>query len=241
MKRHNILCLVLIPLLVACASGAEVAEEPEKQVQPQVIEGEWQEPDEPEPVEVSGEVQDFSCTAEEFEDGLYCFGLISNTSDVPANYEVILTKRDSEGNLEFRESTYVSDLIKGTSGIFQMYSLDIEDCDGCEVSLNPSAMTWGEIYTDVVVLSHKINKLDYTDGYEIIGEVENAGNKDVEYAAITAGLFDDQGKLMGVGLTFPDKNPLPAGEKATFSLLIMNVLEGNFKDYKIYPVVVSIN
>ena len=243
MKRHNLLCLFFILLMAACSPSLQIPIQAEQPVQPQVVEGEWQEEpqsQQPTPVNAAGQVLDFACTQADYMEGLYCFGLIKNTGDVPASYEVILTKRDTDGNLAMRESTYVSDLLVDAEGIFQMYQLDMQDCEGCEVNLNPTPLEYGEIYADVAVLSHQIKKLDYSDGYEIFGEVENQGGQSVEYAAISVALFDDLGNLIGVGLSFPDKNPFPVAEKATFSVTVMNVLEGNFKNYQIFPIAVVV-
>lgn len=244
MKGHNLLCLFLSLLLFACTPAVQAPAQPEQAVQPQAVQGEWQEPPQEQeltPLNAAGEVLDYACTTAEYQEGLYCFGLVKNIGDVPASYEVILTKRDADGNLATRESTYISDIQVGENSIFQFYGLDMQDCEGCEISLNPTPLEYGEIYTSINVLSHQIRKLDYTNGFEIFGEVENQGERNVEYATINAALFDDQGKLLGVGVSFPDKNPFPTGEKATFSLVVMGVLEGNFKNYQIYPITVTIH
>lgn len=239
MRGTFLVWLLIIFLLCSCGTNPQISEQV-KEV-PEAISREFTQAEEAPPPIPKAEILDFNCVKESYSDKLFCFGLVKNTGDVAAYVEVILTTRDTEGNLALRESGYtsISTLPAGMESPFTIYSVPLENCDRCEFSVSPIALDWEVPYTHFKIISEKISKQDYSNGYEIIGEIENTGDKDSSYPAISAAIFDDTGKIIGTGSSFPDIEPLPAGQVSTFSILIMDIAEGNFKTYKLYPVVGS--
>ncbi len=226
-------------LLCSCGANPQVSQPVEKV--PEVISREFVQAEAPPAVEAKAEILDSNCVKESYSNNLFCFGLVKNTGDVAAFMQIILTTRDENNNLVLRETGYssASALLPGMESPFVIYSLPLENCDKCEFSTAPMAVDWGTPYTDFKILSDKIEKQEYSNGYEIFGDVKNTGDQDAAYPAITAALFDDNGKIIGVGSGYPDIDPLPAGQVSTYSILIMEIAEGNFKTYKIYPVVAA--
>ncbi len=188
------------------------------------------------------EILDFNWVKSKYSNQITCIGLIKNTSEIPIYTEIILTGRDTSGNLTLRESGMptISILPPGAVSPFQIYLYDLEECPNCELGISPQAVDWETPYQDFKILSDSASAQQYSGVVEIIGEIENTGNKTAEYAAISAALFDENGKIVGVGVGFPDINPLPAGQKSTYLIMIAEMAGEQYTTYKIYPVVASL-
>lgn len=242
-KKSFMWLIIFLISLTACASPQTTTEnkmssKPDENQQ--IIVGIAPEKEEKSPQsEAKAELIDFNCTKLSYSDQLTCFGVVKNSCEIAETVMVILTTRDEKGNLDLRESTsvYQSALLPGMVGPFQFYNLAITDCEKCEIMLSPMAADWAELYTSFSILSQKINPLEYMNGFEIIGEIQNTGNLDMEYPAISGALFDENNRIISVGIGMPDINPLPAGQVSTFSILFTEVAEGVFKTYQIFPVV----
>jgi len=191
---------------------------------------------------VQAEIIDFNWVKSKYSSQITCIGLVKNTSKIPIYTEIILTGRDSSGNLTIRESgiSSISILPPGMVSPFQIYLFDLAECPNCELNVSPQAADWETPYQDFKVLSDSLSVNQYSGGIEIIGEVENTGSKTANYAVISAAIFDDSGKIIGVGVGFPDKNPLPAGEKSTYLIMIAEMASEQYATYTIYPVVAGL-
>jgi hypothetical protein len=193
------------------------------------------------PPEVKAEIVDYNWVKNKYSKQITCIGLLKNTSEIPIFAEIILTARDSSGSLTMRESgiTSISILPPGGISPFQIYLLDVEECPNCELSISPQAANWETPYQDFKILSDTASVDKYSGVVKIIGEIENTGKKSATYATISVALFDESGKIIGVGIGFPDANPLPAGAKSTYQVLIAELASDQYSTYRIYPVVAS--
>lgn len=66
------------------------------------------------------------------------------------------------------------------------------------------------------------SNVDRDGFYWLNGEVYNAGNQKAEDILLVGAFYDNNGKIVAVGIGFPDVVPLSAGESSPFSLAVEN-------------------
>ncbi len=86
---------------------------------------------------------------------------------------------------------------------------------------------------DIKILSHSgyLTSAFPGDYLEIYGELQNTGNKNIEYIKLTTTSYDSADKVIGTKWAYADTDILLPGDKAPFGFIEMISREKNYKSY----------
>ena len=83
----------------------------------------------------------------------------------------------------------------------------------------------------VELLSHKIES--NKDSNKFIGQVQNMIDKNVEYVAIIATFYDENGKMIGSKTTYTKPNNLKSNMTASFEMNLNDDVSNNITSYDV--------
>jgi len=100
----------------------------------------------------------------------------------------------------------------------------------------------------LVISQNAMGKLDIVgettswfndDTFNIAGEINNNGTRDVDFAKVSATLYNADGNVIGSDFTYTDPSTIPAGDKAPFQFRITDFNVRDVGENETYKVSVS--
>jgi hypothetical protein len=150
---------------------------------------------------------------------LYIVGEIQNT--LPQNLEyvkIVATYYDDNKEVLGTSFTYTDlDIIKsGQKSPFELSNYPDKFVPSSYKVQASYRITSSEPYTGLSINSHRSN----ADGsyYKVVGEVENNGDRTVDYVKLVATFYDDNDEVIGTSFTYTDLDTIAPGGTSPFEL-----------------------
>lgn len=146
-------------------------------------------------------------------------GEVQNTGNKNVEFvKIVATFYDANNNVVGTGYTYtdIDILVPGQKSPFEISSypqkLNVDHYD-LQVDYKVTSET---PYRDVTILSH--SSYISHDYYYIVGEVQNVGDKTIEFVKIVATFYNGQGIVVGKSFTYTEIDEIAPGQKSPFEL-----------------------
>jgi hypothetical protein len=159
----------------------------------------------------------------------HVFGEFWNNSDVEVEIrEILVTVRDAEGSVleSGRVGRHITTAEPDSMVPFvHMFNLELDEFDRIEVEATayeraPSEFELFEPYQEFDILQADWREDEWSGS--IVGELANTGEDAAEFVVVYVAGYDEDGILTFIETTYVDRDVIPAGSNAPFTILYLD-------------------